>query len=60
VTWWDIDWDGEPFPPTAENMARIPIDFATELLNRLMESVAEESKTRNADQLASASAKANA
>lgn len=30
---WDLDMEGEPFPPTAENLAILPTDFLAHLFN---------------------------
>ncbi len=34
----DIDLDGQPFPPTAENLAGIPVPFLTAIIEKLGES----------------------
>jgi hypothetical protein len=36
---WDIDADGEPFPPTAENLKLAPADFTAALVECVLEKV---------------------
>jgi hypothetical protein len=51
LTDWSIDMGGEPFPPTAENLERVPVDFLTRIIERLGESwsgnAPKPSKSRN-------------
>lgn len=35
---WDIDFAGEEFPPTAENLQRLPIEFSVRLVEKVGES----------------------
>ena len=35
---WGIDMNGEPFPPTAENLAQVPKKFLNHLLTVIVES----------------------
>lgn len=34
---WNLDWNGEPFPPTPENIANCPYGFLTKILTKLTE-----------------------
>jgi hypothetical protein len=35
---WDVELDGKPYPPTAENLANVPKKFLTHCLNIIVES----------------------
>lgn len=38
LTDWTINMGGEAFPPTAENLERVPVEFLTRIIERLGES----------------------
>jgi hypothetical protein len=38
ITAWDIDMNGEPFPPNAENLSRTPNKFLDRMLDKIAES----------------------
>jgi hypothetical protein len=38
---WDIDMEGEPFPPTAKNHSIVPIDFLTLVFELITNSITE-------------------
>lgn len=42
---WDIDYNGEPFPPIVENLRRVPIDFLVAFLQAITEQWAGKSKS---------------
>lgn len=42
---WNIDWDGESFPPTFENLRKLPFDFHTALANTIAETWTGKSQT---------------
>lgn len=45
ITKWDIDWEGEPFPPSYENLANVcTFNFNMDLVNKMAESVGGEKK----------------
>jgi hypothetical protein len=35
ITDWDVEMDGEPFPPTAENFAKVPKKFSAHIINTI-------------------------
>lgn len=37
LTAWDIDLDGEPFPPTEENLLDVPTPFLTAIIEKMSE-----------------------
>lgn len=54
LTAWDIDWNGEPFPPTTENLAKLPIEFLTYVMERISESWSGNGQTPSASASGSA------
>ena len=38
VTNWDIEMDGQPFPPTVENLAQVPKKFIAHIVNTISKS----------------------
>ena len=38
ITEWDIEMNGQPYPPTAENLAQVPKKFLNFLLSEIVES----------------------
>lgn len=60
ITGWDIDMDGEPFPPTPENLADLPMDFLSYLMDQIVDAISAEAKGKGTDKMASAAvSKAN-
>ena len=39
ITAWDIDMNGEPFPPTFENLDSLPPKFLSRLINKIAETL---------------------
>lgn len=37
VSGWNLDWNGELFPPNAENMSKVPASFIREMFQRMAE-----------------------
>lgn len=48
ITAWDLDADGEPFPPTKDNFASMPVDFLAYMIERMSEIWAGEKKSLKA------------
>lgn len=38
ITEWTIDMAGEPFPPTVENLSKVPTEFLWQVFNKIAES----------------------
>jgi hypothetical protein len=50
VRGWDIEYNGEPFPPTFENLSRCPFSFLLALVNAIGETWAGKKPTPTASQ----------
>lgn len=55
ITEWDLDWNGEPFPPSFENLTtKCDVDFVMELVNQMSESFSGNGQTPSVSQNGSA------
>lgn len=44
---WNLDADGEPFPPTADNIKLLPMDFAAVLAEKVLATLSPNPQTAN-------------
>lgn len=35
LTEWSLDWNGQPFPPTVENISQLPYEFINHILDKV-------------------------
>lgn len=43
LTGWDVEWDGQPYPPTYENLMKVPVTLLGRVSVEIMEVIREQS-----------------